>query len=332
MSTATTPNIDAPTMQQRGPRTTSTRKTAVLVGLLFLTATAAFIFAEAINSRVLSQPNFLADASSQTTILATSALLLFAQFGVVGIAVLLFPLLKSHGESLALAHVGFRVTELAASLFYLAVPLLAIELGAGLRDGTVDGSASSSLGALLQAQHNVAILMIYIATGAAGICMATLLYRSRLIPRWLAILGLVTYPTLLAGCILDMFNLVDVTQGIGLVALGPGRLVRVHPSDLAHRQGIQRPRPRLTTQVRAGDPLMPFAGPRHTPKEHDDGASPRQADGRPDSTGHGSHRPASDGRPPWAWPRWAPTSQSPAGTAGARKTRPARSARPEAGC
>ena len=60
--------------------------------------------------------------------------------------------------------------------------------------------------------------MIYIATGAAGICMATLLYRSRLIPRWLAILGLVTYPTLLAGSSLDMFNVVDVTQGIGLVA------------------------------------------------------------------------------------------------------------------
>jgi hypothetical protein len=224
MSTMTTSSIDVPTMQQRGPRTTSNRKTAVFVGLLFLTATAAFIVAETLTSGVLSQPNFLTDASSQTTILATSALLLFAQFGVVGIAVLLFPLLKRHGESLALAHVGFRVAEVAASLLYLAVPLLAIELGAGLHDGTVDGSASSSLGALLQAQHNVAILLIYIATGFAGICMATLLYRSRLIPRWLAILGLVTYPTLLAGSILDMFDVVDVTQGIGLVALVPGAL------------------------------------------------------------------------------------------------------------
>jgi hypothetical protein len=211
-------------MQQRGTRSPSTRRTAVFIGLLFLTATTAFIFAEALNSKVLSQPNFLADAASQTTMLATCALLLFAQFGVVGIAVLLFPLLKRHGESLALAHVGFRVTELAASLFYLAVPLLAIELGAGLSDGTIDGSASSSLGALLQAQHHVAISMIYIATGAAGICMATLLYRSRLIPRWLAVLGLVTYPTLLVGSVLDMFNVVSVTQGIGLAALIPGAL------------------------------------------------------------------------------------------------------------
>jgi len=40
----------------------------------------------------------------------------------------------------------------------------------------------------------------------------------------LAILGLITYPTLLAGSILDMFNVVDVTQGIGMVALVPGAL------------------------------------------------------------------------------------------------------------
>ena len=224
MATLSTPTIATSPTRSREGRTPSTRRTAVFVGLLFLTATAAFIFADSITSGVLSEPDFLAEASSQTTRLATAALLLCAQFGVVGIAVLLFPLLKRHGEALALAHVGFRVTELAASLFYLAVPLLTIGLAPGVQDGTIDGSGASSLGALLQAQHSVAILMIYIATGAAGICMATLLYRSRLIPRWLAILGLVTYPTLLAGSILAMFDVVDVTQGIGLVALVPGAL------------------------------------------------------------------------------------------------------------
>lgn len=222
MSSVIMPTTGASTRQGSPPRTLSSRKTAVFVGLLFLTATAAFIFADAIVSGILGQPNFLAEASSQTAMLATGALLLFAQFGVVGIAVLLFPLLKSHGESLALGHVAFRATELAASLFYLAVPLLAIEIGAGLRDGTIDMSASASLGAILSAQHSVAILMIYIATGAAGICMTTLLYRSRLIPRWLAVLGLFTYPILLTGSVLDMFNVISVTQGIGMVVLVPG--------------------------------------------------------------------------------------------------------------
>lgn len=219
--------VNAPTMQQSGPTTTSTRKTAVLVGLLFLTATVAFIFADTLNAGVLSRPDFLTGASADTNALATGALLVSGQFGLVGIAVLLFPLLKPYGESLALAHVGFRVAELAASLFYLAVPLLVIELGAGLRDGTVDASISTSLGALLQAQRSVAIVMIYFVTSVAGMCMASLLYRSRLIPRWIAILGLISYPALGVGCILDMFNLADVTQGVGLIALVPGGLFEV---------------------------------------------------------------------------------------------------------
>lgn len=216
------PIVPEPTPRRDEPTTASTRKTAIAVGLLFLTATIAFIFADTLNAGVLDLPDFLTGASTETAALATGSLLLFGQFGVVGIAVLLFPLFKRHGEALALAHVGFRVAELAASLFYLAVPLLAIELGAGLHDGTVDASASGSLGALLLAQYDVAILMIYLVTTAGGMCMAVLFYRSKLIPHWIAVLGLIGYPTLLAGCVLDMYNVVDMTQGIGFVALIPG--------------------------------------------------------------------------------------------------------------
>jgi Domain of unknown function (DUF4386) len=226
-----------------GPTTASTRPTAVLVGLLFLTATAAFITANALNVGVLNRPDFLTGAAADTPALATAALLVLGQFGVVGIAVLLFPLLKRHGEALALAHVGFRVTELAASLFYLAVPLLAIELGTGLRNGTIDAIASPSLGALLHAQYSVAILMIYLVTSAGGLCMTVLLYRSRLIPRPIATLGLIGYPALLAGCVLDMFNLVDVTQGIGLIALAPGGVFELVLPIWLLTKGFAFPRP-----------------------------------------------------------------------------------------
>jgi hypothetical protein len=216
------PNSNDPPAPQDRPTTASTRRTAVLVGLLFLTATAAFIVADTLTTGVLSQPDFLTVASSETSTLATAGVLLFAQSGVVGIAVLLYPLLKRHGESLALAHVGFRVAELAASLFYLSVPLLAIQLGSGLQDGTIDPASAAGLGALLQAQYSVAVLLIYLVTTAAGMCMAVLLYRSRLIPRWLAVLGLISYPALLVGGILDMYNVAEVTAGLGLITLAPG--------------------------------------------------------------------------------------------------------------
>ncbi|MEV6874085.1 DUF4386 domain-containing protein [Amycolatopsis sp. NPDC051128] len=218
--TATDPRTAPPD----DPTTASTRKTAALVGLLFLAVTIAFVFADALNAGVLDRSDFLTGASAHTTALATGAVLVAGQFGVVGIAVLLYPLLKRHGEALALAHVGFRVAELAASLFYLAVPLLAIELAARLADGTVEGAASPSLGALLRAQHGTAVLMIYLVNTAAGMCMTALLHRSRLVPRWIVWFGVIGYPTLLAGCVLDLFGVLDVTRGIGLTALVPGGL------------------------------------------------------------------------------------------------------------
>ena len=141
MSTVTATSPNAATVEPRESRTSPYRGTAVIVGLLFLTATAAFIAANALTSGVLGQPDYLTVASAENAALAAGALLLLGQFGVVAIAVLLYPVLKRHGEALALGHVGFRVVELAASLFYLSVPLLAIELRSGFRNGTIDGSA-----------------------------------------------------------------------------------------------------------------------------------------------------------------------------------------------
>ena len=77
--------------KQNAPTTASTRKTAALVGLLFLTATAAFIVANTLLTGVVHHPDFLTSAAAENTTLATGALFVFGQFGVVGIAVLLFP-------------------------------------------------------------------------------------------------------------------------------------------------------------------------------------------------------------------------------------------------
>jgi uncharacterized membrane protein len=221
-------SVTAPTVQQREPTTASTRKTAALIGLLFLTATVTFATADGLISGVLDGPDFLTGASEDANALATAALLALVQGGaIVGTAVFFFPLLKRESEPLALAYVGLRVAELAATLFYLATPLLVIKLGDELRDGSVDPAASQPLGALFEAQRSVAIVMIYLASSVLGLILAFLLYRSRLVPRPIAILGLIGYPVLLVGSALAAFDVTDVTQGAGLVALVPGGLFEV---------------------------------------------------------------------------------------------------------
>ena len=204
---------------------TSSRRTAAIVGLLFLIATVSFIAADTLIKGVLDRPNYLIGASGDATALAAGALLAFVDgLAVVGIAVLMFPFLRHTSEPLALGYVGLRVAELGVVLLYMVVPLIVLALGNGARDGTVDASASQSLGSLLQALRDVTLVLLYLFTGASGIIFAFLLYRSKLVPRPLAVLGLIGYPVLLAGAALAMFGVTDVQQGTGMLAMLPGGL------------------------------------------------------------------------------------------------------------
>lgn len=222
---------------------TGTRKTAAIVGVLFLTQTLAFIVAEQLLTGVLKRPDYLTGLVGDSSGLTLGALLAFVSgVSVVGIAVLMFPLLKPTSEPLALAYVGERVVELVLQVFfYLAAPLFMIAIAAGLRDGTVGAATSQSLGPVLNAVHGVGIVALYLVTSVGGTIFAFLLYRSRLVPRSLAVLGLVGYPVLLVGCVLDMFGLTDVTQGAGLLAVLPGGVFELVLPILLLVKGFSHP-------------------------------------------------------------------------------------------
>lgn len=200
----------------------STRRTAVLVGLLFLIATATFYTAHSLIAGVLTGADYLTGASAHTNALTAAALLAFVDtVAVMGIAVFLYPLLKGFSQPLALGYIALRVGELAAVLLYLAVPLLVIEVSDALFRGDVQASALRPLGALFRAQYQVTLVVVFLVTAGAGTILATLLYRSRLIPRWIAMLGLIGYPVMLVGTVLYMFDLIDMLQGAGTAAAAP---------------------------------------------------------------------------------------------------------------
>jgi hypothetical protein len=231
---------------------TPSRRTAAIVGLLFLLATATFIAADTLIKGVLGRSNYLIGASGDANPLAAGALLAFVDgLAVVGIAVLVFPFLRHTSESLALAYVGLRVAELGVVLLYMAVPLMVLALGNGARAGTVDASASQSLGSLLTALRDVALVLLYLFTGASGIIFAVLLYRSKLVPRPFAVLGLIGYPVLLAGAALTMFGVTDVQQGTGMLAMLPGGLFELILPIWLLAKGFSHP---VVTGVASSDP------------------------------------------------------------------------------
>ena len=57
------------------------------------------------------------------------------------------------------------------------------------------------------------VLTVYAVSGAAGLVLSAALLTSRIVPRNLSLLGLIGYPVFLAGTILAMFNVIDVTHG-----------------------------------------------------------------------------------------------------------------------
>lgn len=198
------------------------RKTGIAVGLLFLAATLAFLAAHELVLGVLEVPDGLARAASQPNPLTTGVLLLFVDaLAVVGIAFLLFPLLKSYSEPLALGYVGLRVGEFAAVLLLMAGPLLVVPLAVAAPGGGLEGSASGDLAVVARAQYGSAMALVFLCTGASGTILGYVLTRSKLVPRAVALLGAVGYPALLLGTVLEMFELLDLQQGVGLALVCP---------------------------------------------------------------------------------------------------------------
>lgn len=232
----------------------STRRTATIVGLLFLIQTIAFIIAEQLFTGILKRPDYLTGISADANALTVGVLLAFVSgVAVVSIAILMFPLLKQTSEPLALGYVGERVIELVLQIFfYMAAPLLIVAVGAGLRDGTVSSAVSQSLGPVLKAAHDVGIVVLYLVTSVGGTVFAFLLYRSRLVPRSLAVLGLIGYAILLIGCVLNLFGVTDVTQGAGLLAVLPGGLFELILPIVLLVKGFSDPAPRAAAAAGIG--------------------------------------------------------------------------------
>lgn len=196
------------------------RKTAVLVGALFLVATATFLVSSALITPILRRPDYLAAVGHNSTFVVAAALIaLIDGFAVVGIAAALYPILSVRHPALAVGYAGMRIAELAIIAAYVLSPLLLVSLS---RSETVADSAATA--ALVVALRHWTLMFVYLFNGVAGLMLSYALLRTRLVPRPLSVLGLVGYPALFVAAVLDALGLIDTAAGAGVVALVPGGL------------------------------------------------------------------------------------------------------------
>ncbi|GHO77262.1 hypothetical protein KSD_50330 [Ktedonobacter sp. SOSP1-85] len=198
------------------------RRTAVLVGALFLISTATFIISNVLMTPILSSHNLLAAVADRAQLMIAATLIaLIEGTATAGLAVALYPILKRQHPALALGYAGARIAELAiAAVGFGLGGLLLVTLSAT----ATNGASSETLGTLLVALRHWTLMLVYVYTALGGLMLSYMLLRNRLIPRWLAVLGLIGYPALLGVSVLDMLGIVDTVAGLGLVGLVPGGL------------------------------------------------------------------------------------------------------------
>ena len=183
--------------------------TARIVGVLFLVATATYMAGTGLINSMLTVPDYLANVYPEKAQLITGVLLQVVDAAaVVGIGVLLYPILKKHSETVAIGYVGTRILECAFLVLGGIGTLSLIALSqATIQAGTTSASYALTSGALLASGSHTAYLIAMGALGLGSLPFCYLLYRSRLVPRALSILGLAGYAALLVGALLELFGL-----------------------------------------------------------------------------------------------------------------------------
>jgi hypothetical protein len=191
---------------------TPMRKTALLAGGLYLITFFAGIPPTFIlYSDILSIPTFITSSGPDAPVLWGGFLEIINAFACIGTAVVLFPVVKRHSEAHALGFVTTRLIEAAV----IIVGVISLFTVVTLRQDLA-GMAGTDAGSLLTTGHALVAIQQWTALVGPGLMPALnalmlgyVLYRSRLVPRVIPLMGLVGAPLLIASFSATLFGLTD---------------------------------------------------------------------------------------------------------------------------
>ena len=169
------------------------RKTAALVGVLFIIATVTAISAMVLMGTALDEPDFLVDLPEIEDKVVTAVVLeLILAISLIGIGALMFPVFKRHGEGLALGYAGIRLMEAIFIIIASVSLLVMLTMGGDYASGTLDVTNNETMGAMLMALREWSFMIgTLVFLGLGALTLNYLFYVSKLIPRWLSIWGLI---------------------------------------------------------------------------------------------------------------------------------------------
>lgn len=181
------------------------RSTARITGVLFIIATVAGVISRAafVQPVLGSTPVLAGVAANETRLVIGALLLVVGAVASAGIAIAMYPVLRRQSGALALGSVGFRLIE---GTLYLGVVVCLLVLLAVGRETSTAGLASRSTydvvaGLVVAARDSLGEVSVF-AFGVGGALYYWVFYRSRLVPRWLSVFGLVAITSVVASTVL----------------------------------------------------------------------------------------------------------------------------------
>jgi len=195
----------------------SNRKKVVFAGSLYIVGTVAGVLSI---STVVDAPDYLVKASENANQVLFSALFQFIMtIAYLGFAITLYPILRKHMESLALGFLSFRIIAAVLNIIGFICLLLLLSLSQQyVKAGTQDLSYFQTLGDLLRTGRDFInhVAMIF-ATSVGGLLFYLLLFKTKLIPRWLSLWGFIATIFTIIASLLVMFKMIDILTSTYLV-------------------------------------------------------------------------------------------------------------------
>ena len=175
---------------------TFSRKTALVVGVLFILTFVTSIAGVIAYGSVLSDPNYVTGAGADSRVFLGAFLEILLIITNIGCAVVLFPILKWQNEGLSLGYVAARIMECT----FILIGLLSLLAVVTLRQGAAGADAGSlvTIGKSLVAIHDWTFLLGpgFVDGIGTGLILGWLMYRSGLVSRRMALFGVVGGPLL----------------------------------------------------------------------------------------------------------------------------------------
>lgn len=199
------------------------RKNARTIGAFFVIAAISAIIGLALYNPILNDGNYLIKGAKHANQIILGAIFeLILVSTAVGTGIAFFPYLKKQNEAMALGYLCFRMLEAVFIMIGIISILTLLSVSQNYTAEKTGIESYKIVAQALKATHRwTFILGPNFMLGINTFLYSYLLYRSRLVPKKLAILGILSAVLIFIAALLEMFDIIQQVSTIGFLLAFP---------------------------------------------------------------------------------------------------------------